>query len=428
MEKQEFIETYNQHFKRSQYDKGFFEKSLQNVMTPLGLVFEILEKILESIDNIYDKQILVFNVEFAYVLIKWFKVPMTNITAWSDIKEKNEFYSFLGITKFISGGPSLKHIYNHMKFDVIIGNPPYQNESETTQDPLWPKFMNLSNRATKPGGYTALIVPKNWLNAPIFTTNNRKGSDLERTRMLNIVPYNMVYLAIDTPKKYFNVGSDFTYYVIHKVEHDETKTQVEYLDNGEIKRNEIQTNDYDKIPHNLNKNTLSIIDKVFNEKLEKLEGDVTANPLGFAGSGHLKKEPDSVYCFKNVSTSSHYKNGKFFYSKIEHPNANRKKIIFSVSGYANPFFDNGELGTCHHGRSILVKDEIEANKYIKYLNSKLVTFLSSVYPSSHLAVGLVKVVDKLPKIDTSIEMSDENIYNYFNLTQEEIDYIESNVK
>ena len=35
---------------------------------------------------------------------------------------------------------------------------------------------------------------------------------------------------------------------------------------------------------------------------------------------------------------------------------------------------------------------------------------------------------KLPKIDLSKSWTDEELYKYFNLTQEEIDYIESQVK
>lgn len=429
-----------------------YSPSNKEVYTPLSLVNEILDKLPKEVwDDINLKWLnpAVKNGVFLGAIILRLVKNYTEKGIFNTEQEaynhvvQNQIYGYAlssgalrTANKLIYGSAKYKGniIYGNileeqinMKFDVVIGNPPYQNNSETTQKPLWPKFMNIANKLTKDDGYTSLIVPKNWLNSPLLTDNNRKGSDLERTRMLNITPYNLIYLAVDTPKKYFEVGSDFTYYIVHKIDHnDSVLTKVEYLENKEIRKNRLQLNNFDRIVHNFNNKTLSIVNKVFNPELEQLKGDVTENPNGFAGSGHMKKEPDTIYKFKNISTSAHYKKNKFFYSKIDHPNRTKRKVIFSVSGYPSPFYDNGKLGTCHHGRSIFVKDEEEGNKIIQYLNSKLVKFLTQIYPSSHLAIGVVKIVDKLPKIDTSIDMTDENIYNYFNLTQEEIDYIEAN--
>ena len=315
-----------------------------------------------------------------------------------------------------------------MEFDIIIGNPPYQNESKTTQKPLWPKFMNIANDIANEGGYISLIVPKLWISSPIYTENTRKGSDLERCRMRNIVPYNLIYLALDTPKQYFDVGSEFSYYIINKTKHDDNKlTRVEFFNNGKIEYNSVQTNKYDKILNDLSNKALAVVNKILYSDLPKLEGDVIKNLNGFAGSGHMKTHPDKIYKYKNISTSAHYKKNKFFYSKIDNLHRKQKKVIFSISGYPGFFYDDGVLATCHHGRSIFVNNEIEAENLINYLNSKIFKFLTNIFPSSGLVVGIPKIIGLIPKVDFSISWTDEQLYKYFNLTQEEIDYIEENV-
>ena len=53
-----------------------------------------------------------------------------------------------------------------MKFDVIVGNPPYQVESENKGQthPIWHKFVAKSFELLKDGGYLCLVHPSGWRN------------------------------------------------------------------------------------------------------------------------------------------------------------------------------------------------------------------------------------------------------------------------
>ena len=52
-----------------------------------------------------------------------------------------------------------------VKFDVIVGNPPYQRSREVRNvgSPLWPDFIERGISLVKPGGVVSLVVPFTWM-------------------------------------------------------------------------------------------------------------------------------------------------------------------------------------------------------------------------------------------------------------------------
>ena len=62
----------------------------QNVFTPYDLCYDIIRK-LESKTDLIDKDILIFNLEFAEILIHDFGVSPERIAFWTDCDEKRKF-------------------------------------------------------------------------------------------------------------------------------------------------------------------------------------------------------------------------------------------------------------------------------------------------------------------------------------------------
>ena len=50
------------------------------------------------------------------------------------------------------------------KFDVVVGNPPYQTHTDGTSRAIWPAFVQKAFELATPDGYVALIHPSGWRN------------------------------------------------------------------------------------------------------------------------------------------------------------------------------------------------------------------------------------------------------------------------
>lgn len=135
--------------------KILFEKKVfeHNAFTPFELCSEIISQV-----DITDRDILVMNPEFALVLIEDFGVNPSRITIFADFDPMIEkLADRMGINYIDAWN------YN-MKFDTIIGNPPYEGQKSLHQ-----KFFNKSIDLLKDGGTLCFIQP-----AVVY--HNKKGN------------------------------------------------------------------------------------------------------------------------------------------------------------------------------------------------------------------------------------------------------------
>jgi superfamily II DNA or RNA helicase len=117
--------------------------------------------------------------------------------------------------------------YKNMKFDVIVGNPPYQmkrGDSDATIA-IWDRFVLESFQLLKSGGYLAMIHPSGWRNASGRFTETR---DLLLSR-------HMEYLEIHSERDgvdLFGVSTRYDWYVLKNIETSSNITTVKFEDNN----------------------------------------------------------------------------------------------------------------------------------------------------------------------------------------------------
>ena len=202
---------------------------------------EITEKLAECV-SLDDKQIAVlFNLEFLHVLIKDYGVSPENITIFVDDDREFHFCRFEygmvdGVNLFyLNMEATIQEQGLHTrkgkvmkKFDVLVGNPPYQAPKNvkgpkkgTIGGDLWSKFVLKSFELIKENGYVCLVHP------PMWRKPEHKLYSLlaEQNKLLYLEVHNK-----QDGQKTFGAATRYDWYVVQKTSSDGSKTEVQDQD------------------------------------------------------------------------------------------------------------------------------------------------------------------------------------------------------
>ena len=293
---------------------------------------------------------------------------------------------------------------NDIMFDIIVGNPPYQDTDDSGKRKaknrnLWSIFIEKSfNNFLKDNGYLLFITPYSFMSLGF------KYKDI-------FYKNHIIYLNIKECEKHFKVGSSFCYYLIKKTP-NKKKSEVKCLYNKKLYESDIYINDDTYfLPILLSKNSLSIIHKFYNNKLEKINFKTSSE----LHKTNAKKKID--YC-NNVFIHPirHTTKYKDLCSSVKHSLADKNKILLNLSGNLQPLYNDGSMGFTQCQMYYLTNNK----KYIDVLNSKLYSFIFSICKWSGFNSDLI--FKNIPYIDNFT--TNEEIYSIFKLTKEEIKLIE----
>lgn len=167
----------------------------------------------------------------------------------------------LKIKNLVNGDFLNINLFNNMKFDVILGNLPFQppkknnKKGKSGNNSLYIDFINKCIELTKDSGYISFINPP---AALIKSTN--LGEQTPTLKKLNSLG-NLYYINLDT-KNHFKVGSAICSWLWRKSEKNDTFVQIIY--NSKIL--EIKNNDLFFLPPNFNEIELRIFNKIISNK------------------------------------------------------------------------------------------------------------------------------------------------------------------
>jgi hypothetical protein len=307
-------------------------------------------------------------------------------------------------------GDFLKKDFNNMKFDVIIGNPPYNSSSGGKK--LWPLFSTHSSTLLKENGCILFVTPNTWLYRPHSPKMKEMVSTCKQQELI---------LIDTTVSKYFpNIGEDIGYWML-KNSNRETNTKLILQDEekyiqyvGQV----IAMNRSDELKN-------SITGKIRLQESQKWHHrDYTMSHNIHIENGELSEVKNNIFSIPVLQTAS-----KVLYGKPEDI-TNSWKLIINNSGYYSSkkeldkyqkVTDSFGVGLGTYG--LLVKSKSEALNARSFFNSKAYRFVIEENKTS----GFNTEVKYLPLLDVRKSWNDQEIYEYFNLTQEEIDLIESAV-
>ena len=287
------------------------------------------------------------------------------------------------------------------KFDVIIGNPPYQRTTGCKW-PLWKKFIEKSETLLSENGIMSMVNPTS-----ILLPSMNFGKMFKENKIL--------YFKIKGISEYFGgVGSSFCIWSIEK-------TGKENNDFILIDKIEYELSD-DVVLPTIDKCgdgfgiVCSIFKKFLTEK-NKNELNIDYSDIQHSMSPNVKKLEDEEYKYKVIHTSKQTR-----YSNIKLDTYEQEKIFLNTSGYLSPKVckdtDNTQV-------TLKIMDVTNSDNKLSYLKSKLVDFVIKKGKSS----GFIPrhILRSLPSVDFSKNWTDEEIYKEFNLSEEEIKFVEKSV-
>ncbi len=328
---------------------------------------------------------------------------------------------------------NIKDIEN-MKFDAIVGNPPYQvmdgGGTGSSAVPIYQKFVQLSKKLCP--GYISMIMPAKWYTGG-------KGLDDFREKMLN--DKRISYLAdFDDSRACFptaDIAGGVCYF--RWASHHEGLCHFESVKNESRCTRDRRLNEGDVFIRDLG--ALDIIYKVQALGEKKMSEQVfSRNPFGFTSNYEGKTRPFDnsirlftskgwVYASKDETTSNTDVIGtwKAIMSKAgaEHAgqsdNKGMKKVVSRIDVLApNEICSESYLLLgCYDTKE-------EAEHLVSYMKTRFVRFLlSNLLLTQNIAKDKFQLI---PIQDFTREWNDFLLYEKYELTEKERQYIEDLIK
>jgi len=321
-----------------------------------------------------------------------------------------------------------EQVFN-MKFDVIIGNPPYQlttGSSSSQAIPLYHKFIQQA-KLLEPR-YLSMIVPSRWFSGGM-------GLDSFREEMLKDDRLCVIHDFLDASECFpgVEIKGGVCYFLWDKDKHGECEIYTHKSTNiiSYAKRQLLEPDTDIFIRYN---DAIPVLRKIRKQTDEYLTNII--QPLGVFGlptnfNDYKKKSfPDAIYVYGNKFTGFIHKNQISVGENL----LNKYKVLLpkaiGTGGFdmnLNPIVTY--KNSCCTFTYVVIgafDEKSQAENLAGYLQTNFVKFLIGLKKITQDATR--KVYSFVPMQDFNESWDDKKLYKKYGLTQKEIAFIESMVR
>ena len=420
-----FDEIKKYYDEKLNIDKSTY-KSSNDEPTPIDCISEMISKIPTELWEKKDLSILDpccgngnFSVPILFELLKYHdkQTIVEQILEFNDInKDRLE-----NVRKVFCNDKYNLQITNHdfitfnnlKKYDLVVANPPYakllaNGKRASKNHNLIKDFIEKALLQLKPNGYLLFITPDNWM------------SFADRNLLIEIITrLQIIHLDIHTAKKYFKkIGSSFTWYIIQNcafyknINISGIWKKKEYISSVVSKERKYIPLLYNQIVQNILSKTID------NNNLKKFEIKTSSDLHKYTKAEFISDEKDHIYKYKLIHTPS-----QTVYSSRPHKFQEGYKVFISTTDKYKLFID--ECGMTQSIVFILCSNEEEAKKYLHILQHPLYVFINNICRWGNF--NNIRILQSFPIPDIEYSGNYQEIYNYFNIIEDEINFININL-
>ena len=416
---------------------------------PLYVTYSVYRKRLEQINpNLltFEKQLEIWDLTVKENLYVICKTPMAraitrrtllgyrkgklNAHAFDDLlmqlKEKPEQFR----EKILRGSFWNKEV-KEMKFDAIVGNPPYQimdGGAKSSASPVYNYFVSQAKKVK--ANYVSMIMPSRWYAGG-------KGLDSFRDEMLHDKHITSLVDFFDSTECFpgVDISGGICYFLWDKQnEEDCCVTTIRNGQTNALKRQLLIENDDSFIRFN---EAVNIVKKVRAFGESSFSQNISSRkPFGIDTAVKVKesskcKDPIFIYAYPNngyveKTTVKNSQDLVFQYKAcISYAYGERGNFPYFVIG--KPFL--ADKNTCCSETYLVAYSSNDAEviqNVMSYMKTKFFRFLVLLKKNTqHATKGVYRYV---PEQDFSKPWTDIELYAKYNLTEEEISFIESMIK
>jgi len=322
-------------------------------------------------------------------------------------------------------------LFNNMKFQVIVGNPPYQLSDGgfgTSATPIYHKFVEQAKKLNP--RYMTMIIPARWYSGG-------KGLDDFRDSMLKD---NSIRQIVDFPEASdcfpgVQIKGGVCFFLWDRDSKGDCKVLTTRKGEvvSEMTRPLLEDGCETFIRYN---EAISILKKVQKQKELSLAKQVSSSkPFGLRTFIKGKSKP-----FKDSVTL--YQNGGIGYVKLSELETgqemiNKHKVLIPALGSGSDSFPHPILGkpfvvgpntACTETYIVagVFSNKKQAENLAKYLSTRFLRFLVLLKKNTQHATS--KVYEFVPTQDFDEEWTDEKLYKKYSINKEEIAFIESLIR
>ena len=411
------IEVYDDIFMNNEY-----KKNIGLVYVNFDMAKELVDKLPKSKYNKEGVAILVFNALSGTIpLLLKERFPKARIICAEYFEYFKDHltrlgFEAVGISEDINGKLCLEKDDN-VKFDVPIGNPPYQDP--TGQNTIYPKFYAKAIEVCKPGGYIAMITPPAIIPG-LWGVKNPDGIKMPK-------PIQIEYIKVGNVVKQFfpGVASDFCYFVLKNSSPDNSQVTV-VTDSGEV----VAAGPI--FPREVN--NVVIAQAILNKGFSFYK-DPYKSTSGDHGKS-AKFDPNGKdFAVESISTTGDVRTRPVTWSK-KHDHYNKPKIIMPMYGkiavvdYSHKLVSAGQEKTAtgnltgHNIITVLTNSDAESESLVQILDSRLQRFFNTV--TCETRSPYVNFLKNFIGVPLNKKYTNDELETALGLTPEEREWISAN--